>query len=434
MAGLRTFRSRSCDSASVAAALLGEVDPFGTPPRGGWLAEFPAPHGDAGSAWPAGRSEKTLLKRKVLRPLSPRAMPLGAAFGQADGASVPVVASPPLGRPPLFPSRPASDEVLFRKRAVACGLAAAAPPRAASPPRPSSGSGERPRTAGSRNRPPLGGDVAFPAQLHLRGPGDPSGPQNPFASPGECLVIPLETQYAIRSLAAACGEGRSFVRDGTLLTAWALVSEGSGSAAPHVLEPLAARKVDCTFAVEPIELAVERLGAHYADDVDGQVSLRYGEGFRLRAAGCSTLYLCHGGAAGGLCWRAPSSGASPSSTPVPPPHSRFAAHGGELGAPLLMGRPVLLQRVVSPPPSPEESEVSDSDCDSDGSFAPPPRRCVPRQGSGRSQEPKSKVEVATAAALTQVFLPETRQYQAEGLFSRAGDSGGVFPVTFLPLS
>jgi len=201
------------------------------------------------------------------------------------------------------------------------------------------------------------------------------------------------------------------------------------------------------MAVEPIELALERQGARTADDVDGQVSLRYGEGFRLRAAGCSSLYLGHGGDGGGLRWISPSSAPQPTGTPVPPHGTRFAAHGGELGAPLLMGRPLSLQRVTSPPPSPEDSEVSDSESDdddgggdgSDSDGSSRGRRRRRRGAGGRRGGPQeastSKSALAAAAAAQKVcsFLPEAKQYQAEGLFSRAGDGVGAFPVTFLPL-
>ena len=110
-------------------------------------------------------------------------------------------------------------------------------------------------------------------------------------------------------------------------------------------------RIDRTLAVEPIELVAERQGA-----LEGP--LRYGEGFRLRAAGCRDLYLCHGG---GVAWRC---GGQPKA-------ARFAAHGGELGKALRFGRPLLLRRVChglrshakplrfSPPPSEADSDSED---------------------------------------------------------------------------
>mmetsp|Transcript_144297 Transcript_144297/g.462186 ORF Transcript_144297/g.462186 Transcript_144297/m.462186 type:complete len:471 (-) Transcript_144297:53-1465(-) len=469
MSGHRPHRSRSCDSAA-AAALQREADDFSKPHTGAagsspeWLSGYPVGLGPTGSlgdvasaAWPVGRGDKALLRRKMLQPLAgfpPRPPALGGSAAADEALARPgadVGGGWPFGRPPLAPSLSPSPslERPTPPRAAASAAAAVAPPAPLVRPSTSDAEG-RPRTAGSRNRPPLGGDIAFPAQLRLRGPGEAPGPLRPFAGPGECLVIPLETQHAIRCLAASCGEGRQFVTDGKLLTVWAIVSEGgvpTASCPPNILEPLAARKLDREMAVEPIELALERQGARTADDVDGQVSLRYGEGFRLRAAGCSSLYLGHGGDGGGLRWISPSSAPQPTGTPVPPHGTRFAAHGGELGAPLLMGRPLSLQRVTSPPPSPEDSEVSDSESDdddgggdgSDSDGSSRGRRRRRRGAGGRRGGPQeastSKSALAAAAAAQKVcsFLPEAKQYQAEGLFSRAGDGVGAFPVTFLPL-
>ena len=91
--------------------------------------------------------------------------------------------------------------------------------------------------------------------------------------------------------------------------------------------------------MEPIELVAERQGCF-------EGPLRYGEGFRLRAAGCRGLYLGYA-RTGGIAWKGGK----------PPTDARWSAHGGELGKPLLFGKALLLRRVCSPPPS----ECSDSE-------------------------------------------------------------------------
>lgn len=252
------------------------------------------------------------------------------------------------------------------------------------------------------------------------------------------MLLPLETQHAIRHLAASCTESRPFVRSGSLLTVWAILEEGGS---PHLLEPLAARRLDRSLAVEPIELVAERQSAGDDDDQP----LRYGEGFRLRAAGCSSLYLGHtsAGASGGLQWAAtptaPAGGARGQEAPKAPRGTRFAAHGGELGCPLLLGRPLSLQRVRSPsPPTPEDSDdASESDA-SDASMDSGRRRA--RRATARSRR-KAEAQAATSAAALEAaaasatpLLPEAGRYASEGLFSRVADVvGGIFPATLLPL-
>jgi len=198
----------------------------------------------------------------------------------------------------------------------------------------------RPRTA---ERAPALAVVSFPARLQLRAPGEVPGPPGPFTGPGN-LVLPLDTQDAVKVLVSACAEGKTEIIDGSCLTAWTL-PESSRS---QDLEPLTARRIDRTLAVEPIELVAERQGGSQEGPI------RYGEGFRLRAAGTKALYLGYEGI--GTCWKS-------GEDRTPPKGTRFSAHGGELGAPLHFGRPVSLRRVPSPPPSEVDSDPEFSDED-----------------------------------------------------------------------
>lgn len=239
--------------------------------------------------------------------------------------------------------------------------------------------------------------VSFPARLQLRGPGEAPGPPGPFSAPGN-LVLTLDTQDAVRELVSACAQGKAEIMDGTCLTAWT-------AAQPPELEPLTARRIERTLAVEPIELVAERQGG---EGSSAQV-LRYGEGFRLRAAGTRGLYLGHEGV--GTCWKS-------AQDLAPPRGTRFAAHGGELGAPLQFGRPVSLRRVPSPPPSEADSDLEYSD-DEAGSPS--------TQEKLVGEEPKS--------TSSSPLLPESAGYVKEALYSRAADKADeAVTVTFLPLS
>lgn len=237
--------------------------------------------------------------------------------------------------------------------------------------------------------------VSFPARLQLRAPGEAPGPVGPFSGPGS-LVLPLDTQDAVKELVSACAEGKAEINDGTCLTAWTLPEGRSPD-----LEPLTARRIDRTLAVEPIELVAERQGGSQEGPI------RYGEGFRLRAAGTKALYLGFEGL--GSCWKS-------GSDRVPPTGTRFSAHGGELGAPLHFGRPVSLRRVLSPPPSEVDSDPEFSDDDAERP-----------DSEESSKEPKS----TTSSPL----LPESAGYVKEALYSRAADKvDGAVLVAFLPLS
>lgn len=250
----------------------------------------------------------------------------------------------------------------------------------------------RPRTA---ERASALAVVSFPARLQLRAPGEAPGPVGPFSGPGS-LVLPLDTQDAVKELVSACAEGKAEINDGTCLTAWTLPEGRSPD-----LEPLTARRIDRTLAVEPIELVAERQGGSQEGPI------RYGEGFRLRAAGTKALYLGFEGL--GSCWKS-------GSDRVPPTGTRFSAHGGELGAPLHFGRPVSLRRVLSPPPSEVDSDPEFSDDDAERP-----------DSEESSKEPKS----TTSSPL----LPESAGYVKEALYSRAADKvDGAVLVAFLPLS
>lgn len=384
----------------------------------------------SGPAWPTGGlekgSDKALLRRKLLQPLVRPPASLVGAQGYSEeapsflrgAAPVPGVDKTPFR---LDANTPTADKTSF------------APPQR--PGTSGSSSSSRPRTA-ERSKPPIAA-VAFPAHLQLRASGEAPGPLGPFASPGEALVIPLETQDAVRDLVAACSRGRAQVCDGACLTAWTLL-DASAEASCQLLEPVAARRLDRTLAVEPIELVAERQGSAGAGAGDG-APLRYGEGFRLRAAGCSGLYLGHGGGTDGLRWLQSPSAALEDLPAAAPRGTRFAAHGGELGVSLLLGRPLSIRRLFSPPPS----EASDSDaedlqsddedeCESDSGEQQ--RRRVRFQRKALPKAAAGSQASAKPGNSPCALLPEAARYAQEGLFSRLADqAASPFDAAFLPL-
>lgn len=355
--------------------------------------------------WPTKAPEacldKALFRRKLLQPL-----PRIAGYPSVEGE----VESQPLriswaDRPPLLPKD--SSKLKTAKAETAASFSSRPP--------------SRPGTA-NRARPPLS-VVAFPARLQLRGPSEAPGPLGPYAAKGDALVIPIATQHAVQDLITACSHGLSQLRDGSCLTAW-VVLDGFSEGKCHLLEPLAARRLDRTLAVEPIELVAERQGAIANGGSDSQ-PLRFGEGLRLRAAGCSGLYLGHSGAQGGLCWIQAATNMSASSGPK---CTRFAAHGGELGAALMLGQPVSLRRVLSPPVSDSESDEEEEDPYSDSEFPARSSNVTATRLAG------NQVNTSSETGLTSSLLPEARHYAEEGLFSRAADQvDSSVPVTFLPL-
>mmetsp|Transcript_29106 Transcript_29106/g.67506 ORF Transcript_29106/g.67506 Transcript_29106/m.67506 type:complete len:310 (+) Transcript_29106:58-987(+) len=251
---------------------------------------------------------------------------------------------------------------------------------------------ERPKTAERLS--PLTG-VSFPAPLRLRARGEVPGPLGLYGS-GDALVIPLDTQEAVKDVLAACAKGTAQVMDGSCLTLWALAETTQATQ----LEPFAARRISRSLAVEPIELVAERQG----DGARGG-PIRYGEGFRLRAAGCKTLYLGFPGG-DGLCWKSADEAGFPK-----PAGTRFSAHQGELGAPVCFGRPVSLRWVPTPPASDTESGSEDE----------------------RLEGPKESSQQPVRGS-PQCLLPEAAKYAEEGLYSRLADKANApVAVTFLPL-
>lgn len=297
------------------------------------------------------------------------------------------------------------------------------------------------------------GCVAFPAQLRLRCAGEAARPLGPWTKPCQALVMPLETQHAMRQLVEHCAMHRRssgsdlLVTNGTCLTAWATSLQGDTA---HHLEPLAARRLDRTFAVEPIELVAERQPTASSDTVMDEAAttnhqpLRYGEGFRLRAKSCASLYLGHAGAAGGgLCWvysPGEAKGAvverETTLAQTAPRNSRFAAHGGELGAPLPFGRPLSLLRVASPEPKTDTESESDSSNGS-GSESSSERRL---RGSALRRSTKARMRRAMSLdasppqdLLAQATSSLANQLQKESYFAQLADNEGAFSTTFLPL-
>jgi len=278
---------------------------------------------------------------------------------------------------------------------------------------------ERPRTSEPRLRPPLE-TIAFPAQLRLRTSGEPAGPQGPFAGPGESFVLPLSLQNKITGLAASASKAQWTATWETQLTAWALVPECEDGV--QFLEPLVARRLDQTLAVEPVQLLAIR--PEECSTSNGS-SLRYGECFHLRAVGFEDLYLGHAGSSGGARWlRSP--------TKDPPANSRFAAHGGELGETILFGRPLSLQCVASP----QLEEESDLDSESDDNLTP--RAAEDARVArlwAKNQRCAAGQTRAGGCGSQQDCLPVTESCLAGSLFSRLADvDHGVFRVTLLPAS
>lgn len=264
----------------------------------------------------------------------------------------------------------------------------------------------RPRTA-PRVAKPLS-RITFPGKLQLRGPNEAAALPSQWAAPRGDLVFPLERQSVVRQLVEECGAEHLEVTNGSHLSAW-VMNARECDAAPLVMEPLAASRVDRSLAVEPIEFIIHQ-------PLKTSRSLHYGEPFRFKAAN-SDLYLCHGGDEGGLRWeRFAGKGSCPHNL-------RFAAHGGELGAPLLFGRSLKLQRVRSPAPSSEsESETESSDSESEQH-----RHC-------RRQQLTSAKRVAPASEATcSQTLPAPSCEIPGPLISRLGDTCEMLDVALLPV-
>lgn len=279
------------------------------------------------------------------------------------------------------------------------------------------------------------------------------------------MVLPLETQHAVRQVATAlhgaadaaansasstapvaieatatpcaledCSVGHSEVMEGARLTVWAISAHAEDGSC--MLEPLAARRADSTpgsLAVEPVEMTMQRQVATETSTNSPGVALRYGEGFRLRMAG-SSLCLSHG--AGALRWER--------SREEWPRNSRFAAHGGELGAPVHFGRRLTLQRVPSPEPECESDSESSSDSgqsESERLLVGHHRREYEKRWPGlppgtrprTAPTPPTDASACHGAGLHEGPGILHDSEVSTGLFSRVADAGTALPVTFLPV-
>eukprot|EP00927_Polykrikos_kofoidii_P050197 TRINITY_DN44115_c0_g1_i1.p1 TRINITY_DN44115_c0_g1~~TRINITY_DN44115_c0_g1_i1.p1 ORF type:complete len:465 (-),score=77.99 TRINITY_DN44115_c0_g1_i1:367-1761(-) len=405
--------------------------------------------------------------------------PLAAAAFDVDGflTAASVAANEEQEAPQIFCGYPPSSYAGSRRSTPPTGPSAEQLLLGSRP-----GTAERPRTAGDRPRTAEGPKpmqaIGFSAPLHLRGADDvPGEPSSPWVAVAEAFVLPLDMQQDVRRLTSACSSHTACVlADEQQVTVWALSAAPPSSSAgggdcgeARVMEPLASRRASPgELAVQPVTLVVER----QSRGDDGDTPLRHGEGIRLRVADDPGLYLAHnasnspcsrhvsayggrgggiggrgrgtsgyagrggrgrgggyaghsslsGGSVGGLCWArvAEDGESSTSACGRGRPHgTRFAAHGGELGQPVRLGRPIALIRVASP--AVEESESEDSDLDPEtacllrgaGSLAPTPRASVHSLGDG---------------------FVRTQQARRDGqpLLSRFADASPAFPATFLP--
>lgn len=371
-----------------------------------------------GGIWP----EKTLMRKGLLQPLTG------------------------VGRPPPLP---ASSQALAERLRPPVPLASASRPGTggydnASRPRTSGGSISQPSAPAAPLR-----DISFPSALDLRSAEEAPGARGPFSGRGD-QVLPLAAQDMVRELlrcSKQCASSEAHVIPGNRFLVWAVQAEHDMAAAADendsgvvaVVEPVAADRTDSVgLEVHPVELQIER---RQASTSSSSVSpLRYGEGFSFRRVGVGKpQYLCHAGGEG-FRWAAAT---LEERAVLPPPNSRFTAHGGELGAQLLHGRPTALQRLSSPrrvaqSPSQREESDSESDCSSSdcGSSESESERLLRRAARGA---------VAPSRRKTRQDLESRRKLNAaaeassaagmDGLFSRLADTqSGVFRVVLLPTS
>lgn len=373
-------------------------------------------------------SSKSRLRHKLLQPLSQPQTSLlrTSSLGAITGAAPLTQPYPGLGWPP-------------RQQDLDARLGSSAPARlgcysgSSSSSRPGTGNAlgfsrpgtaSRPRTAGGGPLPI--GSVSFPAKLQLRVPGDAAtkkGAPSQWATLSDNFVLPLETQGSVRQVSEACGSCRLEVLDGARLSLWALAVQDGSVSSQHVLEPLAARREDSTLAVEPVELTIER-----PMESDSGAPLRYGECFRLRVTD-SMLYLGHSEDGPGLRWERVARREMAANCRG----LRFAAHGGELGKPLLFGRPMTFQRVASPAPQPDSDSDSESEFSSHGSDSETEvllRGVGLRPGPGGARAKRS--QRSTHVHPTSPSPTSTTGVCRSMLLSRLADVEGGVSATMLP--
>lgn len=404
----------------------------------------------ADPAWPQVRrdfSDKALLRRKVLPPSYTNvalasAPGAGAAVAADNGPEAPELAgsspkkpdAPKKSRPPIMPGGSAGGATSCSSRSE---MEALFRPR-------SGGQVERPRTA---ERVRAITQISFPARLRLRCSSDAPGPEGPWSAgtlggAGDAFIMPLDMQRDVRWMVHECAASCTLnqtVTDGSRLSLWALVGQtGESSASTRELEPaLALRTRKAELAVEPVNLFLERQssagsGAR-ADERSDSDPMRYGEGFRLWTAadGGSRAYLTHGsGGSGGLSWQHQTYGS------LAPKCSRFAAHGGELGKPMLMGRPISMVQIDSPPSSDDEDSDSDSSESEIILLRTRARMAKPQARFGVPPTPAASRSLGCGAASfappSRTGPPPLRLAGGEPLYSRLAEVGMAFPATLLP--
>lgn len=342
------------------------------------------------------------------------------ACSPCGGGCAPTEGPKTLARPPALPSvpfgahsdredierHPTKRTSSRRRRSLARGSEVNAEPR-------------RPSTA-QRTGPRLG-VFAFPPLLHFCSEGETVLPSL-FANRG-ALLLDLNTQETFRNLAASCSASSVEVSKDTRVTIWAVAMErqsmleAAQADTSIVLEPLVAFRADRTLAVEPIECVIEGESAD-ADQVC------FGQAFRLRI-GWGVEYLVHEG--NRLWWEAPEAGGV--SDRCVSQGALFAAHGGELGTPLVLGRVIALRHMPASEFSGEESSSSVSSCERllRGMGSPCARRARPRRpGSGRS------LHTATVTRSTSDGRSTMGSGTCERLFSYLADFETSVPVVLLP--
>eukprot|EP00929_Paragymnodinium_shiwhaense_P016717 TRINITY_DN12531_c0_g1_i2.p1 TRINITY_DN12531_c0_g1~~TRINITY_DN12531_c0_g1_i2.p1 ORF type:complete len:548 (+),score=123.32 TRINITY_DN12531_c0_g1_i2:110-1753(+) len=433
--------------------------------------EWPAPSRMADSKLEKGSASKALLRHGLLQPLpqlqrgppSTLSYCKGSRRGGLDRATSLGELTLPLAPPATSPTAAGGYPESFASQATpaAAEQHRLGAPAASSRPgtsgvssRPGTSAGNRPGTA-SRSAAQALTNVAFPPKLGLRISGDASGKVDKrWCSSGEIFVLPLETQGAVQEVSAACAAAKLEVVELARLSVWALHPQEGASQKPGLsdqvrwMEPLAAMRTHALASasasmrgvpasVNPIEMVLERCGTASSSSSSGSLerstALKYGECFRLRVAD-SGLYLAHGPQAGGEAQgQLRFERVAPSESAADRRGLRFAAHGGELGKPLLFGRPLSMLRVPSSALS-EQSET-DSDLSSDSSSESESELLI-RGAMLRRRERAAAREAKTQRLRERQREAEEQQQQAVAgcsmLLSRLADGPGPLQLTVLP--